>query len=108
MKIEKERAKMNLGFVTNSELSNKNNETYKASKPAVSRVLRWFLKREGDDLVGEKIISNLDSKLVSHSYVPPGKKPALAVSTNLLTLLNRPHLLVFRERHKILMPDSRE
>lgn len=50
---------MNLGFVTNSELSNKNNETYKASKPAVSRVLRWF-EREGDDLVGEKIISNVD------------------------------------------------
>ena len=50
---------MNLGFLTNSELSNKNNQTYKASKPKVNRVLRWF-DREGDDLVGEKIISNVD------------------------------------------------
>ena len=50
---------MNLGFVTNSELSNKNNKTYKASKLKVNRVLRWF-NREGDDLVGEKIISNLN------------------------------------------------
>lgn len=50
---------MNLGFLTDSELFNKNDKTYKASKPTVNRVLRWF-KKEGDDLVGEKIISNVN------------------------------------------------
>ena len=50
---------MNLGFLTNSELPNKKNKTTKVSKPVVNRVLRWF-KKEGDDLVGEKTINNIN------------------------------------------------
>lgn len=49
---------MNLGFLTNSEFPNKQNKAYKTSKPIVNRVLRWF-EKEGDDLVGEKIINNI-------------------------------------------------
>ncbi len=49
---------MNLGFLTNSELPNKKNKAYKTSKPIVNRVLRWF-EKEGDDLVGEKVITNI-------------------------------------------------
>ncbi len=49
---------MNLGFLTNSEFPNKHNKAYKTSKPIVNRVLRWF-EKEGDDLVGEKIINNI-------------------------------------------------
>ena len=49
---------MNLGFLTNSELPDKNDKTNKTLKPLVNRVLRWF-EKEGDDLVGEKVVNNV-------------------------------------------------
>lgn len=49
---------MNLGFLTDSKLPDKNNKTNKASKLIVNRVLRWF-EKEGDELIGEKKIDNI-------------------------------------------------
>ena len=49
---------MNLGFLTDSELPDKNDRTNQTLKPLVNRVLRWF-EKEGDDLVGEKVVNNV-------------------------------------------------
>ena len=55
---------MNSEFLINSKLSNKqiidtvSDQTQKISKPKIDRVLRWF-EKEGDDLVGEKVITNI-------------------------------------------------
>ncbi|AFZ37098.1 hypothetical protein Sta7437_3600 [Stanieria cyanosphaera PCC 7437] len=56
---------MNSEFLINPKLPNKKHDntvldkTEEISKPKIDRVLRWF-EKEGDDLVGEKVISNVN------------------------------------------------
>ncbi|MGF1588486.1 MAG: hypothetical protein ACFCU7_04440 [Pleurocapsa sp.] len=56
---------MNPEFLINSKLPNKklkntvSNQTKEVSTPKIDRVLRWF-EKEGDDLVGEKVINNVN------------------------------------------------
>ena len=54
---------MNLGFLTNSELPDKNNKTHETLKPLVNRVLRWF-EKEGDELIGEQKVDNINLELL--------------------------------------------
>ena len=56
---------MNPEFLISSKLPNKKlkntvlNQTQETSRPKIERVLRWF-EKEGDDLVGEKVIKNIN------------------------------------------------
>jgi hypothetical protein len=56
---------MNSEFLINPKLPNKKHDntvldkTQEMSKPKIERVLRWF-EKEGDELVGEKVISNVN------------------------------------------------
>ncbi len=56
---------MNPKFLINPRLPNQklentfSNQTKEASRPKIDRVLRWF-EKEGDDLVGEKAINNVN------------------------------------------------
>ena len=58
---------MNPEFLINPKLANKKvkntllNQTQEASRPKIARVLRWF-EKEGDDLVGEEVINNINLK----------------------------------------------
>ncbi len=65
---------MNLGFLTNSELPNQKNKAYKTSKPIVSRVLRWF-EKEGDDLIGEKMIDNISLEQLQKMFGIDSENP---------------------------------
>lgn len=56
---------MNPEFLINSKLSSEqiidtySEQTQRVSRPKINRVLRWF-EKEGDNLVGEKVISNIN------------------------------------------------
>lgn len=56
---------MNSEFLINPKLPNKKHDntvldkTQEISKPKINRVLRWF-EKEGDELVGEKVIPNFN------------------------------------------------
>lgn len=72
---------MNSEFLINPKLSNEqqiidtfSNETQKTSKPKINRVLRWF-EKEGDDLVGEKIIANVNLKYLQELFKIDSKNP---------------------------------
>jgi hypothetical protein len=65
---------MNLRFLTNSELPNKKDKAYKTPKPIVNRVLRWF-EKEGDDLVGEKVINNISLEYLQKLFGIDSENP---------------------------------
>lgn len=64
---------MNPEFLINSKLANKKvkntllNQTQEASRPKIDRVLRWF-EKEGDDLVGEEVINNINLKHLQNLF----------------------------------------
>jgi hypothetical protein len=71
---------MNLEFLTNSKLPNKkpknaiSDKTQQTSKPIVNRVLRWF-EKEGDNLVGEKIIDNVSLEHLQKLFEVDSENP---------------------------------
>lgn len=67
-------------FLINPNLSTEqtvdtfSNKTQRISKPKIERVLRWF-KKEKDDLVGEKNISNINLKHLQKLFEIDSENP---------------------------------
>ncbi len=71
---------MNSEFLINPKLSNEqiidtfSDRIQRTSKPKINRVLRWF-EKEGDNLVGEKIISNVNLKYLQELFGIDSENP---------------------------------
>jgi hypothetical protein len=71
---------MNFKFLINSELPNKKHDNkvldknQEISKPKIDRVLRWF-EKEGDELVGEKIIYNANLEHLQRLFEIDSENP---------------------------------
>lgn len=71
---------MNPEFLTKPELPNRklnnsvSDRTKEVSKPKIKRVLRWF-EKEGDDLVGENAIDNVNLEHLQKLFKIESKNP---------------------------------